>query len=147
MRIENLSLFISTFFYIGNIKIAPGTVASFVTLILWWTLIPLDLTIRLLIFIFLLIVSIIAIEYSLVLFDEKDPQCIVIDEFIGMSIPMLFIVDNIIIAIASFMLFRFFDIFKPSIIYYSQHYEGTLGILLDDILAGLLTLLILINYL
>ena len=147
MRIENLSLFISTFFYIGNIKIAPGTIASFATLILWWTLIPLDLTIRLLLFISFLIISILAIQYSLVLFDEKDPQCIVIDEFIGMSIPMLFIIDSIIIAIASFVLFRLFDIFKPSIIYYSQYYNGTLGILLDDILSGLLTLLILFNYL
>ena len=147
MRIENLSLFISTFFYIGNIKIAPGTIASFATLILWWTLIPLDFTIRLLLFIFFLIISILAIESSLVLFDEKDPQCIVIDEFIGMSIPMLFIIDSIIIAVASFILFRLFDIFKPSIIYYSQYYNGTLGILLDDILSGLLTLLILFNYL
>ena len=147
MRIESFSLLISTFFYIGNIKIAPGTIASFATLILWWVFIPLDFITRLFMFISFLIVAILAIEYSLALFDEKDPQNIVIDEFIGMSIPMLFIIDSITIAIVSFIIFRLFDIFKPSIIYYSQYYNGTLGILLDDLLSGFLTLLILFNYL
>ena len=147
MSMKNVSLFISTFFYIGNVKVAPGTIASFFTILFWWFLMPLSFAPRLFFLVFLLIIAILTIEYSLKFFDEEDPQSIVIDEFIGMSIPMLFIVSNITLAVVAFIIFRFLDIFKPSIIYYSQRYKRSMGILLDDILSGILTLLILANYL
>ena len=147
MSIERISLFVSTLCNIGNIKIAPGTIASLATVFFWWLLMPLTFEYKFFILIFLLIISVVAIHYSLNLFYEDDPQNIVIDEFIGMSIPMIFIIESILLALVAFIIFRFLDILKPSFVYYSQVCKGTLGILLDDIISGFLTLLILMHYL
>ena len=144
MRLARL---ISTFFYLGNIPIFPGTIASLATLILW-SFISLDsLLIRFFILLVIIFCGFIAIKLSLPSFEEEDPQAIVIDEVVGMSIPLLFILDNLFISILAFILFRIFDIFKPSIIYYSQSLKEEYGILMDDILSGLITTLIIINYL
>ena len=147
MIIAKFFQFFSTLFYIGNIGFAPGTITSLLTTLFWIYLIPIDIGMRLIIFFLCLLVSYIVVEFSLSLFDDEDPQSIVIDEFIGMSIPMIFIVDSLVITCVAFILFRLLDILKPSIIYYVQGYKGTVGILLDDILCGSLTLLIIINYL
>ena len=144
MRLARL---ISTFFYLGNIPIFPGTIASLATLILW-SFISLDsLLIRFFILLVITFCGFIAIKLSLSLFEEEDPQAIVIDEVIGMSIPLVFILDNLFLSILAFILFRIFDIFKPSIIYYSQSLKEEYGILMDDILSGIITILIIINYL
>ena len=144
--INNLSLFIVTFFYIGKIKHAPGTFSSLTTLIIWILFIPSDYFIRILIIILLTIIGFIFIKISLPNFQEKDPQSIVIDEVIGMSIALIFINNNLFIMIIAFLIFRILDILKPSIIYYSQHFPGAYGILLDDILAGIMTAMLLIAY-
>ena len=144
MRLARL---ISTFFYLGNTPIFPGTVASLATLILW-NFISLDsLLVRFFILLVIIFCGFIAIKISLPSFKEEDPQAIVIDEVVGMSIPLLFILDNLFISILAFLLFRILDIFKPSIIYYSQSLKEEYGILMDDILSGFITTLIIINYL
>ena len=93
----------------------------------------------------LTIIGFIFIKLSLPNFQEEDPQSIVIDEVVGMSIALIFINDLSMMIIA-FLLFRMLDILKPSIIYYSQHFPGAYGILLDDILAGIITAILLIAY-
>ena len=143
--INNLSLFIITFFYIGKIKYAPGTFSSLATLIIWILLIPSDYFIRISIILLLSIIGFIFIKLSLPNFQEEDPQSIVIDEVIGMSIALIFI-NDLLIMIVAFLLFRMLDILKPSIIFYSQHFPGAYGILLDDILAGAITSMLLIAY-
>ena len=141
----NFPLLFSTFFYVGKIKYAPGTAASFVTLILWIFLVPVDFLLRFAIISFLILVGFISTEKSLSFFKEKDPQAIVIDEVVGMSISLLFI-TNIELMLLAFILFRILDILKPSIIYYSQNYKGAKGIMLDDIIAGSCVLVLLIKY-
>ena len=143
---RRISLFFSTLFYVGNIRIAPGTFSSLLTVLFWTYLIPDDLFIRFLYFLIFFLLSIVVTHYSLELFHDDDPQNIVIDEFIGMSIPLLYITDNILLICISFLVFRFLDIVKPSIVYYSQSYRGALGVLMDDILSGIITLLILMYY-
>ena len=143
--INNLSLLIITFFYIGMIRHAPGTFSSLVTLLIWILFIPGDYFIRISITFLLTIIGFIFIKLSLPNFQENDPQSIVIDEAIGMSVALIFINDLSIMIIA-FLLFRMLDILKPSIIYYSQHLPGAYGILLDDILAGAITSMLLIAY-
>jgi len=148
MHMRRISLFFSTLFYVGNIRIAPGTFSSLLTVLFWTYLIPNDLFIRFLYFLIFFVLSIIVTHYSLELFhDDDDPQNIVIDEFIGMSIPLLYIADNILLICISFLVFRFLDIVKPSIVYYAQSYRGAVGVLMDDILSGIITLLILMYYL
>ena len=143
--INNLSLLIITFFYIGKIRHAPGTFSSLATLLIWILFIPEDYFIRISITFLLTIIGFIFIKLSLPNFQEEDPQSIVIDEVVGMSVALIFINDLSIMIIA-FLLFRMFDILKPSIIYYSQHFPGAYGILLDDILAGAITAMLLIAY-
>ena len=89
-------------------------------------------------------------------FEQKDARQIVIDEVIGQSIPILFIEyiaylktqsfgADLYLYIASFFLFRFFDILKPfPIRYFDKNYKNSFGILFDDVLAGIYTLILLL---
>ena len=143
----NMSLLVSTFLFIGKSKIFPGTIASLTTLVLWELLAFENFIFRLCFLSLLIIIAYFAINNSLKYFNEKDPQQIVIDEVVGMLIPLIFIYDNLLLSVIAFFLFRLFDILKPSIIYYSQYCIDSFGILFDDILSGVIVLLILINYL
>ena len=140
-----ISHFISTFFYLGKVNYAPGTIASLATLFVWYSFIPENILIRFLIFFSISVIGFFSIKYSLVCYKDKDPQEIVIDEVVGMSLPILFLTDLVIMLIA-FILFRVFDILKPSIIYYSQFYDGAYGVILDDLLAGFCVIIILVQY-
>ena len=142
---NRISQIISTFFYLGKIKYAPGTIASLVTFFLWYSFMPENILFRLLIFLCLTIIGFFSIKNSLICYNDKDPQEIVIDEVVGMSLPLIFLTDLVIMSIA-FILFRVFDILKPSIIYYSQFYNGAYGIILDDLFAGLCVSIILVQY-
>ena len=142
---NRISHFISTFFYLGKVKYAPGTIASLATLFVWYSFIPENILIRFLIFSSISVIGFFSIKYSLVCYKDKDPQEIVIDEVVGMCLPIVFLTVLVIMLIA-FILFRVFDILKPSIIYYSQFYDGAYGVILDDLLAGLCTIVLLVNY-
>ena len=151
---NKFNLLFITFFKIGKIKFAPGTVASFITCILFLLFVNL-INIVVIFFCTLLIAlySIIAINNSFDSFDTNDPQEIVIDEVVGQMLPLLAIpiYETLYIApkeyycIAAFLLFRLFDIWKPfPINYIDINTEGSLGIMLDDILAGIYTIIALI---
>ena len=86
-------------------------------------------------------------------FDNKDPRQIVIDEVLGQAMPLILIVYlssknliNIPVEIyylLSFILFRFFDIVKPfPVSYFDKQHKNFFGIIMDDIMAGLYTMLI-----
>ena len=151
---NKFNLLFITFFKIGKIKFAPGTIASFITCLLFLLFINL-FNIVILLFCTLLIAlySFIAINNSFDSFDSNDPQEIVIDEVVGQMLPLLSIpiYETLYTApkeyycIAAFILFRLFDIWKPfPINYIDINTEGSLGIMLDDILAGIYTIIILI---
>ena len=74
-------------------------------------------------------------------FKNEDPSFVVIDEFVGMWISLL-LFDEIILILISFFLFRFFDITKFLGINKIEKLNGSLGIMLDDIVAGIYTLII-----
>ena len=151
---NKFNLLFITFFKIGKIKFAPGTFASFITCLLFLLFVNL-FNIVILLFCTLLIAlySFIAINNSFDSFDSNDPQEIVIDEVVGQMLPLLSvpIYETLYIApkeyycIAAFILFRLFDIWKPfPINYIDINTEGALGIMLDDMLAGIYTIIILI---
>ena len=144
---NKFNLLFITFFKIGKIKFAPGTFASFITCILFLLFVNL-INIVVIFFCTLLIAlySIIAINNSFNSFDSNDPEEIVIDEVVGQMLPLLAIpiYETLYIApkeyycIAAFLLFRLFDIWKPfPINYIDINTEGSLGIMLDDIIAGI----------
>lgn len=142
-----LAYLIATFFYIGKSKIAPGTLASLLTVLVWYLFVPDSYSIRLILLLSIFYIGKWSINFIIPKYDEKDPQFIVIDEVLGMSIPLMFIFNDLHIAFLSFLLFRLFDIVKPSIVYYAQYMKEPYGILMDDILAGTISALIVINYL
>ena len=94
-----------------------------------------------------------AINTSFESFDSNDPQEIVIDEVVGQMLPLLAlpIYETLYIApieyycLTAFLLFRLFDIWKPfPISYVDNNTKGALGIMLDDILAGFYTIILII---
>jgi len=138
MKIIN---FLISGFYIGYIKYAPGTIASFLAILIYY-FIPNIFLYQLLILILLMIISF----YLCFLFSKssliKDPSYIVIDEISGMFISIFMLPKSIFLYSIAFLLFRFFDIYKPSIINKSQKLNFGIGIMLDDILAGIISLII-----
>ena len=133
---ERLSMIFATAFGIGYFPFMPGTIASILAAIL---LLYIDFSIIYIIMLVCLGVFICgkAERY----FPEKDSPNIVFDEFCGMFIAGFALNDNKSIIFA-FLLFRLLDIFKPFPINRSQNLPGGVGIMADDILAGLITRLV-----
>lgn len=149
---------------IGNSKYAPGTVASFVTSVLFVCFYNFQVNILLLIlYIFLIFIySVYSIENFKNSFSSIDAKEIVIDEFIGQSVPILTIYNLIeknnlshfiLFTFVSFVLFRIFDILKPyPINKIDTEMKNGLGVVLDDIVAGiysagvLIIFIFLLNY-
>ena len=138
---------------IGKIKYAPGTVASFITCLAFLLLINIfNLSVILLFTLIIFCYSLVAINNSFENFDTEDPQEIVIDEVVGQMIPLLALpvyetlypLPKIYYCIAAFLLFRFFDIVKPyPVNYVDNNVKGSLGIMLDDIIASVYSIIIL----
>ena len=76
--------------------------------------------------------------------ENPDPHHVVFDEWVGMFIPMMFIEFNFVALILSFFIFRFFDIFKPFPINKFEKLPKAYGVLGDDIIAGIFTLIFLL---
>lgn len=76
--------------------------------------------------------------------ENPDPHHVVFDEWVGMFIPMMFIEFNFVALVLSFFIFRFFDIFKPFPINKFEKLPRAYGVLGDDIIAGIFTLICLL---
>ena len=154
--INNFGKSILTIFGIGYFKYAPGTVASIITCLIFYLLWDL-FGIKNLFFPFMFFTIIIFI-YSTILIDKfyegDDAKEIVIDEFIGQSIPLLAMINiklklklittpfsdypTEVWIFLSFVLFRFFDILKPfPINLIDKKIKNGFGVILDDIVAGI----------
>ena len=128
-----------TCFNLGNIKFMPGTFGSLVGLILGTlgkSLLSFQNYILLVIIFFILALFFINVYQSKK--GKKDRSEIIIDEIIGQQIPLFFFELSLINILLSFIFFRFFDILKifPAS-YIDKEYSNSLGIILDDIVAGI----------
>tara|TARA_A100001011_G_C14180853_1_gene786826 strand:+ start:26 stop:484 length:459 start_codon:yes stop_codon:yes gene_type:complete len=134
---------IGTMFYIGKIPLAPGTWGSLVALLLWYLIKP-----KIIDPLFLLITGglfFIGIAVSEIItrqLDNYDPKEIVIDEWVGMWIALYLVPHSIFWGLVSFFLFRFFDIFKPGPVQIMDDIHSPIGVMLDDVVAGILALLV-----
>ena len=133
-----------SFFYIGYIKYAPGTISSFFSLIIFY-FIPNSIITQTIFLITICLMGFILCYYYSKNNIIKDPSFIVIDEVAGMSVSLFMLPKELHVYILAFILFRIFDIFKPGLIDKSQELNFGIGIMLDDLLAGLLTVTILWN--
>ena len=149
-----------TLFGIGKLKKIPGSYASLVTTIFLFFLFhifnlsPNFILIGILIIFFL---SIYAVNIFIKNLDNKDPKEVVIDEFIGQSIPIcLYEIAHegtkemnqvLTFYFIMFILFRIFDIVKPyPVSYYDKNFKNSFGVIMDDVCAGLYVVAILVLY-
>ncbi|MDC0443059.1 phosphatidylglycerophosphatase A [Gammaproteobacteria bacterium] len=127
----------ATWFGVGLIRLAPGTWGSLAALLLWYFAEFFHSSIYIILPIFILFSWLICSQASQDS-DSKDHSAIVIDEVAGMLVALSFVSHEIIIYLWTFLLFRLFDIWKPwPISLADKNVEGGLGILLDDLIAGL----------
>ena len=138
MKYKILYFFLS-FFYLGKIKYAPGTVVSALTAFIWYKI---DFSKNTQILIIMTIVFFgLFLCYCYSKYNkDKDPSFIVIDEFAGMSIALFLVPKVFYLYLLSFLLFRIFDIFKPGLISHSEKIGYGIGIMLDDIISGIIAL-------
>ena len=139
---------------IGKIKYAPGSVASLITCLSFLLLINIfNMFVLLLFTLIIFCYSLIAINNSFDEFSASDPQEIVIDEFVGQMLPLLaipiyetlYLLPKMYYCIPAFLLFRLFDILKPyPVSHVDKNVKGAIGIMLDDILAGIYTIISLV---
>tara|TARA_B100000963_G_scaffold340427_1_gene339072 strand:+ start:1027 stop:1524 length:498 start_codon:yes stop_codon:yes gene_type:complete len=150
---DNVAIQLITMFGIGRISKMPGTIASFVTCLFYYFCIILNVNIIFLLITFsiILILSIIFINKYSSNFTRIDAKEIVIDEFLGQSIPILLLYHPIqkgdpesawLYLLIYFILFRFFDILKPfPINLVDKKMKNGFGVVLDDLLAGIYVLI------
>tara|TARA_B100001057_G_scaffold286613_1_gene286730 strand:- start:320 stop:823 length:504 start_codon:yes stop_codon:yes gene_type:complete len=158
--IKKFNFLFVTMFGIGKIKMIPGTVGSLTTIIILYVMfhiLSISSNFILLGLIIIFIYSFFAVTNYTENIENKDPKEIVIDEFIGQSIPIyLYEVSHgtekspneaIIFYVICFILFRFFDIKKPfPVSFFDKNFKNSFGVIMDDVCAGLYVVLSLICF-
>ena len=158
--IKTFNTLFVTMFGIGKLKPIPGTFGSLATvIILYFCFHKLEINSNLIFFALLIIFiySFAAVTSHTKDKENKDPGEIVIDEFIGQSIPIyLYEVSHgtnkdsqeaLIFYAVCFALFRYFDIIKPfPISYFDKKHKNSFGVIMDDVCAGLYVVLSLICF-
>lgn len=136
----------------GFSPIAPGTAGALLATIIWVILYQsVSYTILFLLTLFLIVLFTAAGVWSANRLEPcwgKDPSRVVVDEMVGVWIPLLAVPDRATwywYVIGAFILFRLFDIFKPMGIRRMEDLKGGVGVMMDDILAGVYSLIILVG--
>ena len=157
---KKLNYLFVTLFGIGKIKKIPGSIASLITTIfLFFLLHILNISpnIILISVIIIFFISLYAVNIFIKDLDNKDPKEVVIDEFIGQSIPICLyeiahegkkeISEVLMFYFIMFVLFRVFDIAKPyPVSYYDRNFKNSFGVIMDDVVAGLYVVAVLVLY-
>jgi phosphatidylglycerophosphatase A len=158
--IKTLNYLFVTCFGIGSFKFAPGTITSLITTVFLYSLfhiINLSNNSILIILLIIFIYSFYAVSEYIKHNENKDPKEVVVDEFIGQSIPIyLYEISHgtekdsqeaILFYLYIFILFRYFDIKKPfPVSFFDKKFKNSFGVIMDDIVAGLYVVLTLIIF-
>ncbi len=145
IRREKLILLLATWFRVGYLPHMPGTWGSLAALPLWWLLQHLDPPAYGLVVLLLAVGSIYLSGRAEIFLQQKDSPAIVIDEVVGQLITLAGCPLDFFAVGLAVILFRIFDIFKPFPIgLINARLRGGLGIVLDDVVAGIYSGLILV---
>ncbi|MFA7676546.1 MAG: phosphatidylglycerophosphatase A [Candidatus Omnitrophota bacterium] len=138
---DKASVLLATLFGTGYFPLCPGTAAGVLGLLVF---IVIKSPVVFIVFTFLAtMVSFPVSSRAERIFGKKDPKQIVIDDFCGMLITFIFIPHDIRFIISGFFLFRMLDMLKIPPANVVEGYKGSLGIVGDDIVAGIYANLIL----
>ena len=138
-----LAEIIGTVFYIGKLPGAPGTWGSFAALISWYFLKPLiSDPLFLLITGGIFFLGIAVSDILINAWERTDPKEIVIDEWVGMWIGLYLVPHDYKWGLLAFLAFRIFDIFKPGPIQKMDEMHDAIGVMMDDVVAGIITCLL-----
>ena len=157
---HNINFLFVTLFGIGKLKKIPGSYASLATTIFLFILFHIlnfSPNIVLIGVIIVFLISLYAVNIFIKDMDNKDPKEVVIDEFIGQSIPIcLYEIAHkgtketnevLTFYFIMFILFRIFDIAKPyPVSYYDKNFKNSFGVIMDDVVAGLYVVSVLVLY-
>ena len=149
-----------TLFGIGKIKLIPGSFASLATtlfLFIIFYILNISPNIILIGVIIIFFIALYAVNIFIKDLENKDPKEVVIDEFIGQSIPIcLYEIAHettkestqvITFYFIMFILFRIFDIAKPyPVSYYDKNFKNSFGVIMDDVCAGMYVVAVLVLY-
>ena len=158
--IKTLNTLFVTMFGLGKVPKIPGTFGSLATVVvlyLFFHIFNISSSIILMGLIIIFIYSFSAVALHIKDNENKDPKEVVIDEFIGQSIPIyLYEIshgtektpdDAIIFYGICFILFRFFDIAKPfPVSFFDKNFKNSFGVIMDDVCAGFYVVLSLICF-
>ena len=158
--INKINFLFVTLFGIGKIKKIPGSFASLATtlfLFFLFHILNVSPNIVLISVIIIFFISLYAVNIFIKDLENKDPKEVVIDEFIGQSIPLCLYevahnvqreTDQILkYYFIMFILFRIFDVTKPfPASYYEKNFKNSFGVIMDDVCAGLYVVAILVVY-
>ena len=158
--IKTFNSLLVTMFGLGKIKFMPGTFGSLATTIILFYLFHILNTSPNMILVWWIIIfiySFYAVSAHTRDNEDKDPGEIVIDEFLGQSIPIyLYEISHgtakesdeaIIYYVVFFILFRYFDIMKPfPVSFFDKNFKNSFGVIMDDICAGLYVVLTLVCF-
>jgi phosphatidylglycerophosphatase A len=136
---------VGTFFGIGRLRPGPGTWASAATMLLWaalaYNLAPsLRMPVAIGLAALVTLIGIPAATQVALGSGIKDPQFVVIDEVAGQLVALIAVPLAWKTFLAGFILFRFFDILKPPPVRQLEAIPGGVGIVLDDVAAGVYAL-------
>ena len=137
-----------TLFRIGKIPFASGTLGSIFAIVIWFIFIQYFSIFYYYALIFIIfLISFRIVDYYLNIEKKEDPSEVIIDEFIGQSLPLLFLLEfNIYEVLLAFSTFRIFDIFKIYPVNIAENMKGSIGVILDDLIAGVYSLIIVLVY-
>ena len=158
--IKTINTLFVTMFGLGKVPKIPGTFGSLATIVILYIFFHVFNLSSNLILIFLIVVfilSFLAVSLHIKDNENKDPKEVIIDEFIGQSIPIyLYEISHgtekspneaIIFYAICFVLFRFFDIKKPfPVSFFDKNFKNSFGVIMDDVCAGLYVVLSLICF-
>ena len=158
--LNKINFLFVTLFGIGKIKKVPGSFASLATTIFLFFLFHiLNVSPNIVLFFVIIVffISLYLVNIFIKDLTNKDPKEVVIDEFIGQSIPICLYevahnipkeTDQVLkFYFIMFILFRFFDIAKPfPVNYFDKNFKNSFGVIMDDVCSGLYVVLVLILY-
>ena len=158
--IKTINTLFVTMFGLGRVSKFPGTLGSLATVVILYFFFHIFNLSSLIILIFLIVIfilSFLSVADHIKDNNNKDPKEVIIDEFIGQSIPIyLYEISHgteklpneaLIFYSICFVLFRFFDIAKPfPVSFFDKNFKNSFGVIMDDVFAGFYVVLSLICF-